>query len=222
MDNLGTEERERLFEQFGQSFRPGDQLYAVEEQAEACFLIHSGRVRLSKGLRNRQRCFAVLSDGDLFGEEALSAGDVRQSTAVALTELSVLSFERSTVGVLLKANSEVALRLMGQVVNRLRYAEEQVENSILRDRPSRLLHSLLRALETADSVGQGGVLTLSPLQLSSRTGLEVEVVKALMKTFEEREYLHVEGDQIVVPNVSNLQHLFELLGMKEEVRAGFI
>ena len=223
MDNLGTAERQRLFEQFGKSFSPGDQLYAVDEPADSCFIIHTGRVRLSKGVRKTPRCFAVLTDGDLFGEELFSPAEVRRSTAVALTQISVLSFNRATLTALLNANAQVAMRLMGQVIRRLQYAEEQVENSMLHDRPSRVIHSLLReATRGSNNVNEACVLNLSPLQLSSRAGLDVEVVKALMTTFEERGYVRIEGEAIVISDLAALRELFTLLGTKEEVRAGFI
>ena len=87
-------------------------------------------------------------------------------------------------GVLLAGNAEVATRLVGQLVRRLRDAEEQLENAMLRDRPSRVVNTLLRLAALHDRTAEGHVLSISPLELSSRVGLDVDAVKRAV--FEER------------------------------------
>jgi len=51
----------------------------------------------------------------------------------------VLALDKKTFGVLLSGNTEVATRLVEQLVRRLRHAEEQLENAMLRDQPSRVV-----------------------------------------------------------------------------------
>lgn len=222
MDDLGQEERTRLFDRFGQSFGAGTAIYGEGDPAELCYLIQEGRVRLVKRIRSSDRSLTVLRPGDLFGEDALKARATRGAAAVALTDVSVLALDRSTFGVLLSSNPDVALRLVEQVVRRLRHAEEQLENAMLRDRPSRVVNTLLRLAEHHEATSEGHLLTISPLELSSRVGLDVDAVKRAVQQLRDGGYLRIQDEKIILPDIDALRQLYELLGMKEDARGGFV
>lgn len=222
MDDLGEAERQKLFERFGASFEAGSSIYGEGEPASTCFLIQSGRVRLVKRIRSADRSLTVLRPGDLFGEDALLSDSVRTASAVALTDVSALALDRKTFGVLLSSNPEVGLRLTEQVVRRLRHAEEQLENAMLRDQPSRVVNTLLRLATVAERGPDGHVLSISPLELSSRVGLDVDAVKRAVQQLRDGGYLRIQDEKIILPDLGALRELYELLGMKEDVRGGFV
>ncbi len=219
MDDLAEGQRTKLFERFGRTFEAGTPVYSEGDAAHECYLIEEGRVRLVKRIRSSERSLTVLRPGELFGEDALLDGAARGATAVALTDLSVLALDRQTFAVLLSGNPQVAERLVGQLVRRLRDAEEQLENAMLRDHPSRIINTLLR-LGTAAG-GDGPVsLDISPLELSSRVGLDVDAVKRAVQQLRDGGYLRIVEERIVLPDLDALRRLYDLLGMKEEVRGG--
>jgi CRP/FNR family cyclic AMP-dependent transcriptional regulator len=222
MDDLGEQERAILFERFGRSFAAGAQIYTEGDEAEHCYLIQDGRVRLVKRIRASDRSLTVLRPGDLFGEDALLTDTARSASAVALTDVSALALDRQTFGVLLSTNPEVALRLVEQVVRRLRHAEEQLENAMLRDQPSRVVNTLLRLASNSSRTADGHILSISPLELSSRVGLDVDAVKRAVQQLRDGGYLRIHDEKIVLADLAALRQLYELLGMKEEVRGGFV
>lgn len=222
MEDLGEAERSKLFERFGRSFEAGAQIYAEGDEAEHCYLIQEGRVRLVKRIRSSDRSLTVLRPGDLFGEDALMTGTPRGASAVALTDVSVLALDRATFGVLLSSNPDVALRLVEQVVRRLRHAEEQLENAMLRDQPSRVVNTLIRLSAGVERSPEGHVLMISPLELSSRVGLDVDAVKRAVQQLRDGGYLRIHEEKIILPDLAALRQLYELLGMKEEVRGGLV
>lgn len=221
MQELGQAERQRLFERFGRSYAAGDTIYDVGEAAEHCFLLQDGRVRLVKKIRGAERSLTVLKPGDLFGEDALLANVERGASAVALTDAQVLALDRKTFGVLLASNAEVASRLVEQLVRRLRHAEEQLENAMLRDQPSRIVNTLLRLSAGTERTPDGHVLQISPLELSSRVGLDVDAVKKVVQQLRDGGYLRIVDERIILPDLDALRRLYHLLGTKEEVRGGF-
>jgi hypothetical protein len=105
---------------------------------------------------------------------------------------------------------------MQQLAQRLRRAGEQIENFLLPDPTIRVLNSLLHAL---DDSGEGP-LELSPLELSTRTALDLDQLKAVVGQLQERGYLEAGDQTITIVNVSALRQLHELLALKEEVRHG--
>jgi CRP-like cAMP-binding protein len=222
VEDLGDTERSKLFERFGRSFEAGAQIYAEGDEAVCCYLIQEGRVRLVKRIRSSDRSLTVLRPGDLFGEDALVTGTARGASAVALTDVSVLALDRATFGVLLSSNPDVALRLVEQVVRRLRHAEEQLENAMLRDQPSRVVNTLIHLSAGTERSAEGHVLTISPLELSSRVGLDVDAVKRAVQQLRDGGYLRIHDEKIILPDLAALRQLYELLGMKEEVRGGLV
>ncbi len=217
---LGQAERARLLERFGRNYRAGDAIYRDGEPADACYLCEEGRVRLVMRIRSTERSLTVLKPGDLFGEDALLDNATRVATAVALTDVTVLALDRRTFGVLVAGNQDVATRFVQQLVRRLRDAEEQLENAILKDHPSRVVNTLLRLAQSGERTHEGTVVQISPLELSSRSGLDVDSVKRAVQQLRDGGYLRIVDERIVLPDLEALRKLYKLLGMKEDVRGG--
>lgn len=218
MDELDPQARTRLFERYGRTYPAGTAVFTEGEPAAHCYLIHEGRVRLVKRIRSAERSLTVLRPGDVFGEDALIEGADRASSAVALTDTQVLALDRDTFGDILVSERSVAFGLVEQLVLRLRRAEEQLENAMLRDHPSRVVNTLLRLAKHGEEEGDGLTLTISPLELSSRVGLDVDTVKRAMQQLRDGGYLRIQDEQIVLPDLGSLRQLYDLLGKKEAVR----
>jgi CRP-like cAMP-binding protein len=105
---------------------------------------------------------------------------------------------------------------MEQLARRLLRAEEQIENFLLPDPTIRVLNTLLHAADGLDD----GSLELSPLELSSRTALDLDRVKAVVGQLQERGYLSLGDQTITIDDASALRQLHDLLSLKEDVRHG--
>ena len=221
MEQLGELERSQLIGRFGRSYGAGETIFNDGDRAEGCFLVHEGRVRLIKRVRSTERSLALLRPGDLFGEDALLPNSARRSTAIALSDLRVLVLDRETFGVLIAGHAEVASRLVEQLVRRLQDAEEQLENAMLADSPSRVVNTLLRMASSTLPSEEGHLLSTSPLELASRVGLDVEVVRKVIHQLHDNGYLRMAEDEIAIPRLEDLRRLYQLMGVKEEVRSGF-
>jgi CRP/FNR family transcriptional regulator, cyclic AMP receptor protein len=62
---------------------------------------------------------------------------------------------------------------------------------------------------------------VSPLELSARVGLDVDAVKRAVQQLRDGGYLRIVDEKILVPDLEALRQLYQLLGMKEDVRGGF-
>ncbi|MBK8172121.1 MAG: Crp/Fnr family transcriptional regulator [Sandaracinaceae bacterium] len=218
MSDLGSDEKVRLFERFGRRFSQNDTIFKEGDEGDTCFLVHEGRVRLVKRIRSADRSLTVLRPGDLFGEDALLAKSHRTASALALTDVMVLALDRATFGMMLAGSPQVATGFVEQLVRRLRDAEEQLENAMLTDHPSRVVNTLLRLASVTDTSSEGYSLALSPLELSSRVGLDVETVKRAVIQLRDGGYLKIVEERIIVPDIEPLRRIYQLLGVKEEVR----
>ncbi len=131
-EQLGPEERASLFARYGRRFSAGETLLREGTPALETLLVHEGRVRLLRRVAMTDRSLAVLRAGDLFGEGALLEGATYGSTAVALSDGALLALDRPTFRSLLGRHPEVAIRVVEQLVRRLRDAEDKIEIMMLR------------------------------------------------------------------------------------------
>lgn len=218
MTDSATGDRDRLLEHFGRRYANGEFLYREGDPSREVFMLQEGRVRVVKRVRNVERSIQILRPGDLFGEGALVPASPRTASAMALSDVLVLALDPETFGQLLQGSSQVALRLVQQLVRRLRDAEEQVENLMIRDPLSRVVNVLLHlAAETGRSAGSANI-TVSPLELSARSGLDVDTVKRSVITLREGQYIRIVEERVAIDDLDALRRLFSILGMKEGLR----
>lgn len=214
--DLGPEERARLVHRFGRHFAAGDAIFREGEPAREAFLLQEGRVRLLKRVRLVERSLMVLRPGDLFGESALLDDVPRTSTAVALTDGIALALDRSTFRPLMGTHPAIATRVTDQLIRRVRDAEDQIEIMLLRDAQSKIVGALLKLVGRTD--GQAAELSVSPVELSTRVGLDVDTVKRQVQRLRDQQYLRIVGERVEIPDLDALRRLYMLLGTKEELR----
>ncbi len=204
-----------LIEHYGRPFVQGDILFREGEPATHAFLLHEGRVRLLKRVRMVERSLSVLRPGDLFGEGAIIDGASRMSTAVALSDGIALSLDRPALRATLERFPQVAERILTLLVRRLRDAEDQIEVLLLRDTQSKVVSALLKMARNQPGPVE---LMVSPVDLSSRVGLDVDTVKRTVQRLRDQQYLRIVGERVEIPDVDALRRLYALLGTKEELR----
>jgi len=218
-DRLGGE-ADRLHARFGRRFEAGDVIFREGDQAHEAYLLEEGRVRLIKRVRGLERSLMVLRPGDLFGESALLTGARRSSTAIALSPVLALSLDQTTLHGLLEKNPLVASRVVKQLVRRLRDAEDQIEVMMLSDVQSKIVNALLKlAQQHGEDGGNAGVaLSISPMELATRVGLDVDTVKRGVQQLREGSYVRVSDERLEIPDLDALEKLYGLLGLGDEIR----
>ncbi len=212
---LSAEERAQLTESHGRRFSAGESLFREGDPARIAFLLLEGRVRLLKRVRAAERSLLVARAGDVFGESALLDEAPRRATAVALTAGLAIAMDKPAFLRLLQAHPSIATHVAEQLVRRVRDAEDQVEIVLLRDASSKVIAALLNLSRQATGSPS---FALSPVELSSRAGLDVETVKRAVSRLREQDYLRIVGERVEVPDVDALRRLYNLLGTKDELR----
>ncbi len=203
-------------DRYYRSFSAGTTLYYAGAPATELYLIRTGRVQLVKRARGLERSIGLYGAEELVGEEALLPGAHRSATAQAIEPVSALVIESGTFRALVRRRPDLGEGVMEQLARRLQRAGEQIENFLLPDPTIRVLNSLLHAVDD----GEEGLLELSPLELSTRTALDLDQVKAVVGQLRERGYLAVGDQTITISDASALRELHDLLALKEDVRHG--
>jgi CRP-like cAMP-binding protein len=221
--DLAADDQARLMSRFGRRFAAGDVIFTDGEPAAEAFLLQDGRVRLIKRVGAVERSLRMLRAGDLFGESALLAGAPRNSTAVAMTESVALALDQATFQQILGSHPEVGGRVLQQLIRRLRDAEDQIEVLMLRDSQSKVVVSLLKLAQQSvvGSSSDGAVvLNVSPMELSTRVGLDVDTVKRNVKQLRDADYIRIVDEKVQVVDVGALRELYSLLAVKDQIVGG--
>jgi CRP-like cAMP-binding protein len=220
---LGPQSRERLLARYRKRFVSGDTLLAEGAPAREALLLQEGKVSLVRHMGGSERCLAVLKAGDLVGEGVLIEGAAYASRAVALTDGFALALDRATLVRLLERHPEVALRVVDQLVRRLRDAEDRIEILMTRGVQSKVVGALLKlvgAESAAAAHTPSAEVTISPIDLSMRVGLDIDTVKRIVQRLRDKEYLRIQGERIEVGDVEALRRLQALLATKDELAQG--
>ncbi len=191
---------------------PGGHVYRILE----------GKVRLVRRIRETDHALGVLVAGDLLGLEALYNQRLRPNRAVALTHIEVEIWSVAEARAHIEADSALRWRVLTRLSERLAEAEDQIENAVIKDAPSRVVNAVLRRAATLEATGAGQtVLPMTPMELASRVDLDVDTVKRTIRQLSSAGYLTLDDEALRIHDLSNLKRLYHLLGVKEEIRAGF-
>jgi CRP-like cAMP-binding protein len=203
-------------DRYYRSFSAGTTLYYAGAPATELYLIRTGRVQLVKRARGIERSIGLYGAEEIVGEEALLPGAHRSASAQAIEPVSALVIESDTFRALVRRRPDLGEGVMQQLARRLQRAGEQIENFLLPDPTIRVLNTLLHAVDDMEK----RPLELSPLELSTRTALDLDQVKAVVGQLRERGYLSVGDQTITIDDASALRQLHDLLALKEDVRHG--
>lgn len=104
----------------------GETIFREGQPGGELCIISEGRVAIRKQFHDTQRELAQLGTGDCFGEMALFDDAPRSATAVAATDVTLLTLERSRFLTLTAQRPEIALEVCKVLSLRLRDANEQL------------------------------------------------------------------------------------------------
>lgn len=197
----------------------GELIFQEDTEATEVYMILDGRVRLVKKVRAVERDLVVLRAGDIFGETALLGGCRHPFSSVSLGECRVLAFQVKEFESLLREQPDVSAKFINQLVRRLQASEERIENMMLKDSRSKILNTLIKLAESTQPSADGrAVITMSPIELSSRIGLDVDSVKRGILQLREHKYLRIFDEKIEIFDVDSLRKLYRLMGMKDDLQ----
>jgi hypothetical protein len=118
------------FERYVVQHPMGDIIFSEGEIGNDMFILQSGTVELIKTIAGDTKVLATLEKGDFFGEMSVLEDLPRTATARAKTDVEVVRINGATFDTMLKANTEIAIRMMRKLSRRLREVTAMLEESL--------------------------------------------------------------------------------------------
>jgi CRP-like cAMP-binding protein len=115
------------FAKFLTHFDTGHVLFNEGDEGDEMFIIQSGRVAIKKKVKDGDATLAVLEKGDFFGEMAILERMPRSASAEVLEAGDLIVIAGEVFGDMIKANPEIAVRMLRKYSIRLRETNRQLE-----------------------------------------------------------------------------------------------
>ena len=138
---------DQLFQRFGREFTKGSVLFKEGEPGKEMYVVQSGKVNITKTVRDTDKILATLGAGEFFGEMSILNNKPRSAGANIAEDAKLLVIDPRTFEAMIRGNVEIAVRLIKKLSDRLQEADEQIENLLLRDPNSRVVHYLMSAAQ---------------------------------------------------------------------------
>lgn len=205
-----------LIERFGKTAPIGTVLFKEGEPGREMFVVQSGKVRLQRTIRGVEKILAEVGPGEFFGEMSIINDKPRTASAVVVEDAQLLVLDPKTFEAMIKANTEIAVRMIKRLAARLDAANQQIENLMLGDANSRIVHALLKLCDGVAKDADGrSVVPTSVEDLARRTGVdEAKIVEVLSRLERSRLALKHDGG-LLVPDTQKLTEFLEFLEMRE-------
>ena len=208
---------DQLAQRYGKAFAKGSVLFREGDEGREMFVIRSGEVAISKTVRDVEKQLSTLGPGEFFGEMSIITSKPRSATATVLSDSQLLVIDPKTFEAMLRGNGEIAVRIIKMLASRLAEADAQIENLLLRDAGSRVVHYLTYAAGARGTKdGDGVVVPLQIADLPSTLGLRPEQVKEVLQKLNRGGVATFQADQVRIPNLEKLGEFREFLEMKEK------
>lgn len=183
-------------------------LFAKGDLGDRLYLVTKGMIRVGiMSADGREVTYGLIGPGQMFGEIAVLDGGPRTADASALEASEVLAFERRDVLLLLKHNPECALRLIAILCQRIRQADQLLEDIFFLSLPNRLAKQLLalgEAIGERPQTGDAVTIRMSQQAVADHMGISRESVNKVLSKWEQSGLVSLWRGQITIHDRNGL------------------
>jgi CRP-like cAMP-binding protein len=116
------------FARFLKHFEEGSVLFDEGDEGEEMYIIRSGKVAIKKRVPHGEVTVALLEKGDFFGEMAMLERIARTAAAQMVEAGDLIVIDSETLSDMIKANPEIAVRMLRKYSLRLRETTKRIED----------------------------------------------------------------------------------------------
>lgn len=176
-------------------YRINDRIFDQGDPASAIFYIVKGKVKLVVlSSQGREAVVAILKEGDFFGEGCLAGQRVRAASAIAMSECSIMSLEKTEVSGFLQEGPPFSDAFIAHLLSRNIKVEEDLVDQLFNSSEKRLARTLLQLANFGkDSDLEAVIPKISQATLAGIVGTTRPRVSFFMNRFRQKGYIEYKG-----------------------------
>lgn len=200
----------QFFNEIG--FAANEPVCYAGDPAEYLFVVADGRVKLMHDTQaGKEVVLDLLTRGEFFGSLAVLGEDVYPDTAVAQTQVCILTIGKDAFMQILSRYPAVSLQVIGIMSERLRAAHDRLERLSSGTVEERIAHVLLRLGDKFGEKKRGvGLLIQAPLtrdDLAAMTGTTTETASRVMSQFQKDGLVQSGRGWAAIRDLKGLQEI---------------
>jgi CRP/FNR family cyclic AMP-dependent transcriptional regulator len=190
----------------------GDTIFDEHNPSRALHLVVQGRVKVTIPVEDgAQTVVDIFNTDDFFGESSLLGAHRLPERAVALDNVTLMSWTRAEIEDQIERQPRLGIALMQMLVKRGLDYEERLQSFALDKTPERIMRALLRFADHLGAPGEDGSLRIPPLThqaISEYVGTSREIVTFQMNQLRKHGFLRYSRRGIQVYAEALREHLF--------------
>jgi CRP-like cAMP-binding protein len=208
---------EALIQKFGKELPAGTVLFKDGDTGKQMFVIQKGNIKISKQIGDQKKTLAILPAGEFFGEMAILNNEPRMATATVVEDCLLLVIDSKTFESMIRGNAEISLRMIKKLSERLKEADEQIENLLIKDNNSKVISTLAKMGENEGTQTEGGIVVKATTKnLSLKTGLDQDTISEILNKVIKAKLISIQSDSIIISDVTKLRKFLDFLTLKEQ------
>ncbi len=150
----------------------------------------------------------------MYGFQSVAEGI---ATAVVVEDSQLLVIDPKTFEAMIRGNSEISLRMIKKLAQRLKQADEQIESLMIKDNNTKIISILAKLAENEGEATAGGIkIMLTVKDLSMKTGLAEPKITEILNKVTTARILTVEEKSMTVSDAGKLRKFLDFLTLKEQ------
>jgi len=201
------------YNKFNRAYQDNEMIFCEHEPGKELFIIQQGKVKISKIVNKNEVMLAVLQTGDIFGEMAILDNKPRSASAFASGEVELLAISKANFEGMVKAQPQLATRLITLLSERIWIAYKQLANLMLRDPQARIVDTMLMLLEknrvkiSPKATYNFELGTKDLLKMVGLTDPKDELL--LADIMKQNKYIRLDLGKIVCSDLAELEKLVQ-------------
>lgn len=193
------------------SFPANKLIFEAGDQGAALYVVQTGRVRIFRTyLDGRERMFAYLGPGEVFGEMSLVDDQPRSASAEAIEDTTLLALYEENYWGLVRRFPEIIHNLAAILAKRLREADIELEVLSFEEARGRVAYALTKLQR--QRYGESGKMRLTHLELAQLSGTSRETVTRVLHALRDEKLVQVGSGFVEILDPTGLEEV--LFGLR--------
>lgn len=202
--SLLTERELELIDQIAteKDFKKGEYIFFESDPGEKFYIIKNGQVKLTKMIKNGdEQILNIFSDHDIIAEIVAFDKGSYPASAVTMAKTKTIVFEQDELENLILKHPSIGIKLLREMSNRLRRAQENVRDLALKDSAARVAGLIIFLAEKYGKKKNNNIvldISLTQQELASMIGSSRETVSRVLGQFENEGLIKTSRKKIKI------------------------
>lgn len=203
---------DEIIKQHGKKYALDDYIFKEGDIGEEMYIIHRGKVNITKRTDEGEKILVTLGTGDFFGEMAIIDKAPRSASAIAAEETVCIVLDEVLFEQQMQRNAKIVKKILKNMSARLRAMNDQLQNLTTKDFNMRVVNTLLIHVHK-----NGENSSLPMAQLVQQTGMDDhrDKLQEILTAMAKAKVITITGDSLVISGSANIEKYKQYLEMKK-------